>query len=566
MKSTLILMRRAGPAPLDRRRFSGTLILVVGVLALLAGWCLVAWELTGNAALSRMHALITRERTEAEYEAEILASHSRVSFARIRTIPLILASKESLIDRLAEFGPDARPSPLPMAERNRLWRADPALAVLAGELHALITRADLGAKGIWVMNAAGDTIAIALPSAGIDYTGSNYSEREYFQAARAGRNGQQFAIGKVGGVPGFFFASPVFLEGRFVGAIGARVDLADLTQGFGPGAFLTDAFGVVIYARDPDVMMKQLPDARTRDLTPEQRLGRYRRTTFAPLDLTPSREFPDAGVYDRPGSPSPWIWARREGDLVTVHVLRELKTLAAIRSDRLFSFGLQGLAGAALILAAVASVLYVRANQRHARDLARQAATDALTGCANRRFFLSMLQNECGRAVRYGQGFCVLALDLDHFKDVNDRFGHPGGDLALRRFTEVTRATLRATDLLGRLGGEEFAVLMPNTPPAEAAPVAERLRAAVAAMTVDFNGAVFSITVSIGVACRAASGTDSFEDVLIRADQALYRAKQAGRNRVEACPSCQGGPPPPAQEGTPRQGLSMAAPFPSRPG
>jgi diguanylate cyclase (GGDEF)-like protein len=154
--------------------------------------------------------------------------------------------------------------------------------------------------------------------------------------------------------------------------------------------------------------------------------------------------------------------------------------------------------------------------------------TDPLTGVANRRSFMQQSDKFLQRGQFDGTPTAVLALDLDHFKQINDRYGHAVGDNVLVEFCRVVAATLRPTDLFGRVGGEEFACLLPNTSLENALTVAERLRAACAEY--DFHTSA-AVTVSIGLAM---AHTDDLAATLANADRALYRAKASGRNRV-AC-------------------------------
>jgi diguanylate cyclase (GGDEF)-like protein/PAS domain S-box-containing protein len=164
--------------------------------------------------------------------------------------------------------------------------------------------------------------------------------------------------------------------------------------------------------------------------------------------------------------------------------------------------------------------------------LERQARTDPLTGCANRRHFMELAEHELARARRYTEEVSVLMLDLDHFKEINDRYGHQAGDLTLQRLVQICQSTLRAEDTVGRLGGEEFAILLPESARNKALEVAERLCRAVAAADVPLEGkAPLRFTTSIGVATLAQEDSD-IGVVLGRADKALYEAKSAGRNRV----------------------------------
>ena len=174
--------------------------------------------------------------------------------------------------------------------------------------------------------------------------------------------------------------------------------------------------------------------------------------------------------------------------------------------------------------------------------LKRDGLTDALTGVANRRFFERRLHEELVLRHRRRNSIALLLADLDHFKDLNDRYGHQVGDDALRQVARALSEGLRASDVLVRYGGEEFALLLPDTDPEKALEIAQRLRAQVAGLVLDgMGGEVAAVTVSLGVACLwpeggLASKTDDDAGtwLLRQADDALYRAKAAGRNQVVA--------------------------------
>ena len=155
--------------------------------------------------------------------------------------------------------------------------------------------------------------------------------------------------------------------------------------------------------------------------------------------------------------------------------------------------------------------------------------TDALTGLNNRRKLDEALKNEIDRAQRYKNTFSIILLDIDNFKEVNDTYGHLVGDDVLKRLTQVLKSGLRQTDIAGRWGGDEFLILLPLQSRGFAVMFAERLHAAIVAIQVPEVG---SVTSSFGVA-ELVSG-DSVEGLINRADAALYRAKEQGRNRVEA--------------------------------
>lgn len=167
-------------------------------------------------------------------------------------------------------------------------------------------------------------------------------------------------------------------------------------------------------------------------------------------------------------------------------------------------------------------------------QLQELADRDALTGLLNRRRFFELAQRAFEQAIRYSQPLSLAMLDIDHFKQVNDRLGHLAGDQVLRAVARQCRESLRSVDIVGRYGGEEIVMLMPETDGRQAWQVAERLRQQVAAMAINTAWGPAGVTVSIGLASLDAGSSTSLEQLIDHADQALYSAKHAGRNRIAA--------------------------------
>lgn len=164
-----------------------------------------------------------------------------------------------------------------------------------------------------------------------------------------------------------------------------------------------------------------------------------------------------------------------------------------------------------------------------ARDFAEKLAhTDTLTELNNRRAFIGMSRQRILYCQRHKDPVPLLRLDLDHFKSINDRFGHDAGDSTLQQLARILTGSVRSSDICGRIGGEEFAVLLSKSTIQEASLVAEKIRIAVEQSTIKTASTQLSMTVSIGIS----SANDSLEALLKTADQAMYLAKQAGRNRV----------------------------------
>ncbi|NJB67710.1 diguanylate cyclase (GGDEF)-like protein [Desulfobaculum xiamenense] len=175
----------------------------------------------------------------------------------------------------------------------------------------------------------------------------------------------------------------------------------------------------------------------------------------------------------------------------------------------------------------------ITGKKRAEARLVHLANHDALTGAFNRRHFMELAQKEIERSRRYGHPLSLLMLDIDLFKNVNDTYGHATGDEVLKALVKVCRNILREVDAFGRIGGEEFAAVLPATPRAAGIQAAERIRAAVANHAMHSPKGPFHITVSIGVAQYKGNG-ESLDELLSRADSALYEAKGEGRDRVVA--------------------------------
>ncbi len=210
-----------------------------------------------------------------------------------------------------------------------------------------------------------------------------------------------------------------------------------------------------------------------------------------------------------------------------------------------------------------AAIAYVYEREREAAEARSRALADALydatirdplTNLLNRRFFDERLKNELAFSRRHGSFTSLLSLDVDHFKRVNDTYGHAGGDTVLVELAHILRASIRQEDTVARIGGEEFLILLRQTEPVGARTVAERLRAAIAAHGFVVGAERIAATASIG--CATTTGGDDAQALLSRADARMYVAKRTGRNRVV-------GDPVAARSSAPRSGTTTPAACPS---
>jgi len=174
----------------------------------------------------------------------------------------------------------------------------------------------------------------------------------------------------------------------------------------------------------------------------------------------------------------------------------------------------------------------IRKLEASQAQLAVQATTDPLTGLRNRRCFFEKAEEMLGLHQRYKTDLSILMIDIDHFKTINDSLGHDGGDAVLQRFAEVLSSMVREVDMVARFGGEEFAVLLPDTKRLGAAVLAERTRAAIERTVFEYQDNKLSVTASIGMASIASENVASISELISVADNRLYLAKKHGRNRI----------------------------------
>jgi diguanylate cyclase (GGDEF)-like protein len=226
-------------------------------------------------------------------------------------------------------------------------------------------------------------------------------------------------------------------------------------------------------------------------------------------------------------------WALLEGFTIAA-ALRFLMT-SSLGSDSLDYYGLPLSMVAASILIALGVADRLRAQRAALSEAERRAQTDPLTGVLNRRSLIERLEAACARAKARGLPIALLFIDLDHFKQINDTFGHQAGDACLRAIIDPIHAELRQSDVIGRYGGEEFVVILSSADAVAATPIAQRIVERVADVRVSGFGAPISVTCSIGIAASDTLGIWG-EPLLAQADAAVYVAKRSGRNQVHLAP------------------------------
>lgn len=507
-----------------RRFFDDSPLLLASGLALLCVPAIVAvtWMLSERWEAGRIEDAFQRQTLQIASTLTDSESDLETTFGQIKSLTTWVAEEGHALSAIQH--------PEDVAEENDFFRH-------------IADSFDLDL--IYVMNAKGISVAASNADSRASTVGLDYSDREHFQTAITGVPGRQFAVGRTTHIAGFFFSMPVRAADSVAGTVGVKINLPHLQHLVRiSGGIISDEYGVVVLAENPKYLFMLMPHNRIADLSPEQRLQRYARSDFEMLPLKPAgySDYPD--VMDFDGLPV-LLGSRTMIDLgFTLHVMSSFDMLGDTKRQRRVAFAL-GAGGGTLLAWGlwVAALYFLRARDYRRRletanvqlsrlnsELHEQATHDYLTGALNRRAFSALLNTELERAKRYGGDLSCALIDIDHFKRINDQRGHAVGDLTLKFLVEAINRHLRRTDVLARMGGEEFALLMPNTPLGEAVQVVDRIRQLVAEQTVAGVEPPLQITFSGGVAGWHPGATD--RALLNAADHALYAAKGAGRNRV----------------------------------
>lgn len=385
----------------------------------------------------------------------------------------------------------------------------------------------------YLLDRAGLTVAASNRAEPDSFLGKNYSVRPYFRDAIGGYPGRFAGVGLTSRAPGFYASQPVRdAAGRITGVAVVKKTLATGSLG------TSGADTSFLVAPDGRVLLAGSPRFEGRSLWSQEvpRGSKAAATERVPL-------------LDRPVSGNAWVLLDGERHIAvqrpvpgTDWSVVTLKKETAQIVNRLLGIVITFLLSMAIVAYFVALQRQYgtesRLAERHreaegrARTMARRADTDALTGVLNRAGFNEAFSREFSRARRYRQPLSLVLLDLDHFKNVNDGYGHPAGDKVLEGTARLLETRVRESDLVARWGGEEFAVLAPMTDAEGAVRLAEKLRGL---MEVTHLGPVGAVTASFGVAEMRPE--DTIEAMLHRVDEALYGAKDSGRNQVKCADS-----------------------------
>ena len=382
--------------------------------------------------------------------------------------------------------------------------------------------------------------------------GTNFQDRAYFKEAMKGKLGRQYAFGRKTNIPGLFFSSPIKdAIGNIIGVIAIKTDLINITRRTRLDEhFLTDDQGVIISADKINMVFKTLPNASILSENEEVKQRRYKRSDFSILSIESANinKYPEIVLVNENKTPTLIRKIERPFDGFNAHLIETMPQLLMIKEQVKFIFILivvGSITGLWTFFAAFIFIFRARTYRKNIQKshhellelnklLKHQSETDFLTGCMNRRYFDKQLKETIAQHKKKKIPLSLAFFDIDHFKRINDNFGHDVGDKALQHLCYLVKTIKQDGDLLARLGGEEFALLMINTDVEIANTQMETLREHVAGSPLLYAD-LFPIQMTISVGVTAAQEYDTANTFLLRADNGMYQAKEMGRNQVVIC-------------------------------
>ena len=340
-------------------RFSRSKIILVAVF-LIVVWNISAWLIANNYYVAREEKAVEQETRLSQERAGDLADSIQRNLNYIAGIPDLVAQTVRVKNAISRFGASSTPSSQPLEMRKRRWTDDPVLKDLS--LYLRQVQRDLHVDLIYVVDAAGDCIAAGNLNTPGSSIGMDFAERDFFQANKHGQRGMQYAVGKTTHIPGLFFSSPVFIKGRFMGAVVAKSDVPNLTSLIKQvSSFVTDANGVIILAQDKTREMRALPGAPIAAISGKDRFDRYRRRDFPLMQIEPWGDNNFTSLMRVQNSAAPHVLMSTEIHEYGMRVyadteVSEIRTLG--RDESWFAF-LLGMSGSVLIMIASGAVFYV---------------------------------------------------------------------------------------------------------------------------------------------------------------------------------------------------------------
>jgi diguanylate cyclase (GGDEF)-like protein len=500
-------------------------------LTLLLLWNVSVWLLSDHFYVAKANALIEQETQLSQKRAEDLSDSIRRNLNYLSGVPTLFSELLRVKWAVKKFGTGTIPSPLDKDARIKKWSGDKALRDLNQYLN--FASQNLNVDLLYVTNAAGDAIATSNADTPLTVIGINIAERVLFKQNQNGKKGVQYAMGKATKIPGLFFSTPIFIEGKFFGSVLAKADLPSLSFLIKQmDAYIVDDNGVIILARNKELEMSSLPDSAIDKLSKQEKFDLYRRDDFPQLEIKPWEDNRLTSLLSIQNGSIPHILvsSRLPEFNLTVYVDNEISAIPSLSRNYFWFTLLLSALGSVLILIINGVIVYFLSIKNSKAILWNQANFDSLSGLPNRDLLRDRLAQEIKKSDRSKLPLALILIDLDQFKEVNDSLGHDMGDVLLKEAAARIENCVRDSDTVARLGGDEFTVLIPHL--SNTSRVDDIAQKIITRLAEPFylRNEVIQISASLGISFYPDDAA-SIDDLMKNADQAMYVSKKEGRNR-----------------------------------
>jgi signal transduction histidine kinase/CheY-like chemotaxis protein len=338
--------------------------------ALVVSWTGASWLIADAYINDRIADIFADESSIAIQQANIVSNNVIRNLVQLKGIASLLSNEDAVVSALLHVAAKERKSTLAPTELPRSWRADPVLMPLSVFLKS--AKKNLLPDIIWVLDASG--ICVAASNADLDesFVGINYADRAYFLRAKAGHDGQQYAMGRQSNVPGLFYSSPVYDKGVFLGVVVIKINVPNLAYWVEQAdAFVADNQGIIILAKNKQFLERALPNAAASRLSDDERIKQYKRKNFSQLSISPwgDERFPRLQRIDHQSDPVIIESRLSPEESINIYVTRPQSEIVQLRRSRLWLFALLAACGSMLIICLGSAAHYIRAI-RNAKDAA----------------------------------------------------------------------------------------------------------------------------------------------------------------------------------------------------
>jgi len=339
---------------------------IMGLIA----WLAFSWLVTDHIQTTRTRTIIKQGIVTIDQQADNIAVNVNHDFEYMRGIPEVISSELDVLNALSRFSSNQHSSSLNIEQLKANWSRDIKLKSLNSHLSQISTA--LGADVVYIMNTNGDCVAASNAEKAGSFVGANFSKRDYFQDALAGKIGQQYAIGKVSNLPGLYFSRAVMAQGHIVGVVAAKVNLLTLSHWVNQAdAFITDKYGVVILAHEAKFSFRSLQDASVASLSKEARMSRYKQDSFPLLSIhsLPGIFGATLKYFDQDNQPLLLTDRKLDQSEITIHVFKHLPEIGEVAQDRLNLFFFSSLTGVFILLLIVLRIFFLRNKIKNEKRL-----------------------------------------------------------------------------------------------------------------------------------------------------------------------------------------------------